>query len=199
MMPCTISGSVPYVGGHSDASSTPSRPEVPGADVEQAAAGAKGLLRPARSRAAIGSRCVATASATVAVFGVDEINDLERRREVDLGGARIPPLGQARVEERHVAAKFTRLVRPSSNSRDRADGVAPSGTRHYARVSPTVGCCWCGQAFGTGALVIRRIAFAALIAASPPRSGRRSVAADRAGSPRDPTTGSGCRTATWMA
>ena len=29
MMPCTISGSVPNVGGHSDASSTPSRPEVP--------------------------------------------------------------------------------------------------------------------------------------------------------------------------
>ncbi len=29
MIPCTISGSVPKVGGHSLASSTPSRPEVP--------------------------------------------------------------------------------------------------------------------------------------------------------------------------
>ena len=29
MIPCTISGSVPNVGGHSDASSTPSRPDVP--------------------------------------------------------------------------------------------------------------------------------------------------------------------------
>ena len=29
MIPCTISGGVPKVGGHSDASSTPSRPDVP--------------------------------------------------------------------------------------------------------------------------------------------------------------------------
>ena len=29
MIPCTISGSVPKVGGHSEASSTPSRPLVP--------------------------------------------------------------------------------------------------------------------------------------------------------------------------
>ena len=35
MIPCTSSGGTPNVGGHSDASSTPSRPEVPVPDVEE--------------------------------------------------------------------------------------------------------------------------------------------------------------------
>jgi hypothetical protein len=36
------------------------------------------------------------------VFGVYKIDDLQRRGEIDLGGARVAALGKAGVDERHV-------------------------------------------------------------------------------------------------
>ena len=63
MMPTTMAGSVPNVGGHSLASSTPSRPDVPAPTYNK--------RRPARNAdsinaiaPAIGTRCDDTASAT---------------------------------------------------------------------------------------------------------------------------------------
>ena len=50
---------------------------------------------------AIGSRCVADVG-DGSVFGVDEVDDLERGREIDVGRARVPALGQPGVDERHV-------------------------------------------------------------------------------------------------
>ena len=97
MTPTTISGGVPKVGGHSAASSTPRRPLVPGADVDQPAAGRNAASTRSMARA-ISSRAVATAAGHGGVFGADEIDDLEGGGGVDGGAAGVAPFGQARVE-----------------------------------------------------------------------------------------------------
>src|SRR6185312_15198627 len=81
-------------------------------DIEEAAAGAKrrlGALDDARDRLALAT----DRGGNRLVLGVDQIDDLERRGEIDVRGARIPALGQPRVDERHVAANLRRIVRGS--------------------------------------------------------------------------------------
>ena len=73
------------------------------ADIEQAAAVAKGrhgAFNDARDRLAF----FANGRGNGLVFGVYEINDLQRRREIDVGGARVPALGEPGVDERHVTS-----------------------------------------------------------------------------------------------
>jgi hypothetical protein len=59
-----------------------------------------------------------------AILGVHDVHDLERRREVDLGGSRIALLGNARVEAwGHGGSRLglgSRRV-----SQERCDGAAP--------------------------------------------------------------------------
>ena len=92
---------MPYVGGHSEASSTPSRPGCAGADVEEAAAVSKRRFRlgdGARDGLALRRDRVGNGS----IFSVNEVDDLQRGREIDVSRARIPALGQSGVDERHV-------------------------------------------------------------------------------------------------
>ena len=100
MMPCTISGSVPKVGGHLARIEHAEPAGGAGADVEESAAAPKGgfgHFDGAGDLLALGTN----GGGDGRIFGVDEIDDLERRREVDRGGARVAALGESWIEEGH--------------------------------------------------------------------------------------------------
>ena len=70
-----------------------------GANVKETAARAERLLRLLdRARDRLALRCDGVGDGVV--FSVDQIHDLERRREVDLGRARIAALGEAGIDKR---------------------------------------------------------------------------------------------------
>jgi hypothetical protein len=83
MMPWTIVRGTPKVGGHSEASRTPSRPLVPAPDVEQPPAAPEAadddIYRPRDSSFFAGD-----GGGDLVVLPVDNLDDAQRRADVDV-------------------------------------------------------------------------------------------------------------------
>ena len=149
MTPCTISGSEPKVGGHSAASSTPSRPLVPAPDVEQPAAGAE-RGHDQLDRAGDVGQLAGHRLGHGAVLGGDPLEDAGDVEGVEVARARVPLLGGEAGELLEAGTVFhahspggngpswTRAgchaCRSASNARE------PSGLR-APRPAPTVPPC----------------------------------------------------------
>ena len=110
---------MPYVGGISDASSTPRRPGGAGADVDEPPAVSQGMLNQFEGA---GDRLanLVDGGRDLLIFGIDELDDLQWAQTIDFGRERVSLLCQAgigRLLARHATVpRKSRMDESGSSS-----------------------------------------------------------------------------------